>query len=93
MLYTLCLNDLSSVDRGDPDRCEFRGLLPAVGCIDFGEYRSCSTLVGENHRTPNRRSARLRGERGQMQRAGEGADRATTVDREEFLQRRLGPLR
>ena len=33
--------------RGDRDRCEFRGLLRAGGCIDLGRFRRVSTCIGE----------------------------------------------
>ena len=40
-------------DRGDFDRCEFRGFHPARGCIDFSRFRWTPTRLGETDRCWN----------------------------------------
>ncbi len=42
------------VDRGDRDRCEFRYLLPASGCIDLGDLCLSQTRGGEFDRCTKR---------------------------------------
>ena len=44
-LFARALDELCLPERGDPDRCEFRSFLPAIGCIarrKFGRSLNCT---------------------------------------------------